>query len=42
MKIQQIRNATLKLTYNDLHILVDHWLQDKGTEACLLKQKTRR
>lgn len=31
MKIQQIRNATLKINYNDLNILVDPWLQDKGT-----------
>ena len=31
MKIQQIRNATLKIQYGDQTILLDPWLQDKGT-----------
>ena len=31
MKIQQIRNATLKIKYGDKTILLDPWLQDKGT-----------
>ena len=31
MKIQQIRNATLKIKYGDQTILLDPWLQDKGT-----------
>ena len=31
MKIQQIRNATLKIKYGDQKILLDPWLQDKGT-----------
>jgi len=31
MKLQQIRNATLKIMYGDLCFLVDPWLQDKGT-----------
>lgn len=31
MKIQQIRNATLKITYMGSTFLVDPWLQDKGT-----------
>ena len=31
MKIQQIRNATLKIIYGGLTFLVDPWLQDKGT-----------
>lgn len=31
MKIQQIRNATLKIKYSDQTILLDPWLQDKGT-----------
>ena len=31
MKIQQIRNATLKITYGDTVFLLDPWLQDKGT-----------
>ncbi len=30
MKIQQIRNATLKIKYGDQVILLDPWLQDKG------------
>lgn len=28
MIIQQIRNATLKITYSDMTFLVDPWLQD--------------
>lgn len=31
MKIQQIRNATLKIKYGGQTILLDPWLQDKGT-----------
>ncbi len=31
MKIQQIRSATLKIKYGDQTILLDPWLQDKGT-----------
>ena len=31
MKIQQIRNATLKIDYAGQTILVDPWLQDRGT-----------
>ena len=31
MKIQQIRNATLKIEYGDQTILLDPWLQDQGT-----------
>ncbi len=31
MKIQQIRNATLKIDYCGQTILLDPWLQDKGT-----------
>ena len=31
MKIQQIRNATLKITYARTVFLLDPWLQDKGT-----------
>lgn len=31
MRIQQIRNATLKIEYADHTILLDPWLQDKGT-----------
>lgn len=31
MKIQQIRNATLKIKYGDKTILLDPWLQDEGT-----------
>lgn len=31
MKIQQIRNATLKIQYASRTILIDPWLQDKGT-----------
>ncbi len=30
MKIQQIRNATLKIKYADQTILLDPWLQDQG------------
>ncbi len=30
MKIQQIRNATLKIEYGDQTILLDPWLQDQG------------
>lgn len=30
MKIQQIRNATLKINYGNQMILLDPWLQDKG------------
>lgn len=30
MKIQQIRNATLKIHYGGITFLVDPWLQDKG------------
>lgn len=30
MKIQQIRNATLKIKYGNQTILLDPWLQDKG------------
>ena len=31
MKIQQIRNATLKIQYSSITILLDPWLQDRGT-----------
>ena len=31
MKIQQIRNATLKIQYGDQTILLDPWLQNQGT-----------
>lgn len=31
MKIQQIRNATLKIIYGGVTFLLDPWLQDKGT-----------
>lgn len=31
MRIQQIRNATLKIQYGTQTILLDPWLQDKGT-----------
>lgn len=31
MKIQQIRNATIKVQYGSLTLLVDPWLQDRGT-----------
>lgn len=31
MRIQQIRNATLKIEYGDQTILLDPWLQDQGT-----------
>ena len=31
MIIQQIRNATLKIQYGTFTILLDPWLQDKGT-----------
>ncbi len=31
MIIQQIRNATLKIQYGEFTILLDPWLQDKGT-----------
>ena len=31
MIIEQIRNATVKITYEDRTFLVDPWLQDKGT-----------
>lgn len=31
MIIQQIRNATLKITYGGVMFLIDPWLQDKGT-----------
>lgn len=31
MRIQQIRNATLKIQYGDQTILLDPWLQDQGT-----------
>lgn len=31
MKIQQIRNATLKIIYDGITFLLDPWLQDKGT-----------
>ena len=30
MRIQQIRNATLKIEYGDVTFLIDPWLQDKG------------
>lgn len=30
MKIQQIRNATLKITYGNRIYLIDPWLEDKG------------
>lgn len=29
MRIQQIRNATLKIEYGDVTFLIDPWLQDK-------------
>lgn len=31
MKIQQIRNATLKIEYGGVVFLIDPWLEDKGT-----------
>lgn len=31
MRIQQIRNATLKIVYDGVTFLIDPWLQDKGT-----------
>ena len=31
MIIEQIRNATVKITYEDRTFLVDPWLQDRGT-----------
>lgn len=31
MKIQQIRNATMKINYGGVTFLLDPWLQDKGT-----------
>ena len=31
MKIQQIRNATVKIQYGNIVFLVDPWLQEKGT-----------
>ena len=31
MRIQQIRNATLKIEYAGQTVLLDPWLQDKGT-----------
>ncbi len=31
MRIQQIRNATLKIRYADQTILLDPWLQDQET-----------
>lgn len=31
MRIQQIRNATLKIIYGGVTFLLDPWLQDKGT-----------
>lgn len=31
MKIQQIRNATMKIVYGGVTFLLDPWLQDKGT-----------
>lgn len=31
MKIQQIRNATMKINYGGITFLLDPWLQDKGT-----------
>lgn len=31
MRIQQIRNATLKVEYDGITFLIDPWLQDKGT-----------
>ena len=31
MKIEQIRNATLKIEYGGITFLLDPWLQDKGT-----------
>ena len=31
MKVQQIRNATLKITYGGIVLLLDPWLQDRGT-----------
>lgn len=34
MQIQQIRNATLKITYADVTFLLDPWLQDQGTGMC--------
>lgn len=34
MKIQQIRNATLKVDYKEITFLIDPWLEDKGTGMC--------
>lgn len=40
MKIQQIRNATIKITYGNMTFLVDPWLAEKGTMGCLADFKT--
>lgn len=40
MKIQQIRNATLKIKYGGQVILFDPWIQDRGTAFAL--SETRR
>ena len=34
MKIQQIRNATLRIDCGDKRILVDPWFQKKGAGQC--------
>lgn len=34
MKLIQIRNATIKITYGGITFLIDPWLQDKGTGMC--------
>ena len=31
MKIQQIRNATVKIRYGNITFLIDPWFQDQGT-----------
>lgn len=43
MRIQQIRNATLKIRYADQTILLDPWLQDQGTgfSASTVKSEMR-
>ena len=42
MKIQQIRNATLKIQYGSFTILLDPWLQDKNAGPSFLAVKPER
>ena len=39
MEIQQIRNATLKITYGKMTFLVDPWLAERGAMGCLADYK---